>query len=113
VLTFSGTTWSGPAAISGTDANDSQPAAVQDTDGTIWLLSTRKFSDNTNHVVVRRRNAASGDWTAPQRLAPATGNDGFPAAVPVPGQGIWAVWANDRNGSTNTDLFARRVITAI
>ncbi|MFF3407471.1 DUF6519 domain-containing protein [Streptomyces sp. NPDC002742] len=113
VLTFGGTTWSGPAAISGTDANDSQPAAVQDTDGTVWLLSTRKFSDNTNHVVVRRRNAASGDWTAPQRLAPSTGNDGFPAAVPVPGQGIWAVWANDRNGSTNTDLFARRVITAI
>ncbi|MEV6483942.1 DUF6519 domain-containing protein [Streptomyces sp. NPDC051576] len=113
VLTLSGTTWTGPVAIAGTDVNDSQPTGVQDSDGTVWLLSTRKFPDNTNHVVVRRRNAASGDWTAPQRLAPSTGNDGFPAAVPVPGQGIWAVWANDRNGTTNTDLFARRVITAI
>ncbi|MER7928617.1 DUF6519 domain-containing protein [Streptomyces sp. NPDC096057] len=113
VLTFNGTTWSGPAAIAGTDVNDSQPNAVQDADGTIWLLSTRKFSDNTTHVVVRRRNAASGDWTAPQRLAPSPGSDGFPAGVPVPGQGLWAVWANDRNGTTNTDLFARRVITAI
>ncbi|WP_043663151.1 DUF6519 domain-containing protein [Streptomyces xylophagus] len=113
LLTFSGSTWTGPVAISGTDANDSQPTAVQDTDGTIWLLSTRRFPDSITHVVVRRRNAASGDWTAPQRLAQTQGNDVFPAAVTVPGQGIWAVWGNDRNGSTNSDLFARRVITAI
>lgn len=113
VLTSDGTTWTGPVAITGTDANDIQPFAIQDADGTIWLLSTRKLPGNTSRVVVRRRSAASGDWSTPQRLAVSAGNDAFPVAVTVPGQGIWTVLANDRNGNTNSDLFARRVITAI
>jgi len=111
VVAFSGTTWGSPASIGGTDASDSQPAAVRDADGTVFLLSTRLTAEAGNEIFLRRRNPVTGEWGQPQRVISSPANDQRPHPVLVPDQGIWVLWMSDRTG--NFDLFAKRLITAI
>ena len=111
VVAFSGTAWGSPAAIVGTDANDAQPAAVRDAEGTVFLLSARLTTDASNEVFLRRRNPVTGEWGQPQRVISSPANDQRPHPVLVPDHGIWVLWMSDRTG--NFDLFAKRLITAI
>lgn len=111
VIGFSGATWGAATSITGTDANDAQPAAVRDADGTVFLLSARLTAEASNEIFLRRRNPVTAEWGQPQRVISHPANDLRPYPVLVPGQGIWVLWMSDRNG--NFDLFAKRLITAI
>ena len=108
MIGFSGTAWGTPVLI---DLNDSQPAAVRDADGTVFLLSVRPTAEAGNEIFLRLRNPVTGEWGQPQRVIAHPGNDLRPYPVLVPGQGIWVLWMSDRNG--DFDLFAKRLITAI
>jgi len=110
VASVSGVTWTN-TIIPGTDANDGQPAAVRDTDGTIYLFYTRPISGNDSEIVLRRRSPISGEWSSPQPVPRDPANDQRAHPVLIPGQGIWLVYMSNRTGSF--DIYARQILTAI
>jgi hypothetical protein len=111
-VTFAGGSWGDPVGVTGTDPNDSGAAAVVDADGTVYLASARTVTGASSDIILRRRNAVTGDWTSPQRLTTDPSSDQRPHPVLVPGSGIWVLWMSNRNNN-QFDVFAKRVITAI
>ena len=92
-----------------TDASDGQPAAVRDTDGTLYLAYTHEQSGTVSDIVLRRRT--SGRWNPPQRLVADGSANTRPNPIIVPNLGIWLLWNSNRKG--NSDVFAKRIITVI
>lgn len=111
MISFGNGAWGVPEAPGSTDPDDRQPAAVADTDGTIYLIHTRVTPAAGNEIFLRRRDPASQLWGTPQHIISHLASDQFPHPVLVPGQGIWVLWMSDRTG--NFDLYAKRIITAI
>jgi len=93
-----------------TDAGDGQPAAVRDTDGTVYLVSSRP-GDTDPNLMLRRRSALGGQWGSPQRLTFNPAQDIRPHPFIVPSLGLWVIWNSNRSG--DFDPFYRRIITAI
>ncbi len=112
VASTGGVSWT-TTIIPNTDANDGQPAAVQDTDGTIYLFYTRVLSGTDNEIVLRRGSPISGEWSSPQSVIRHPFNDQRAHPVPIPGQGIWLVYMSNRAGTGTFDIFARQILTAI
>ena len=103
-MSFASNAWGTPVTVTGTDANDAAPAAIRDADGTVYLVSQRPVTDAGNEIVLRRRNAVTGDWTQPQRLSPNPANDQRPFPVsssPVRGSG-WPGRATGPGTPTST-----------
>ncbi|MFL6120440.1 DUF6519 domain-containing protein [Actinophytocola sp.] len=115
VAAYTNGTSAAPAisVIPGTDENETNPVAVQDTEGNIFLFSSRTVTGAQGEIVMRRRNAGSSDWSQAQRVSPHAASDIRPHALFVPGSGIWVFWMSDRAIQGNFDLYAKRVITAI
>lgn len=97
--------------IPGTDETETSPAAVRDSEGNIFLFTSRTVPGASGEIVMRRRNVGSSDWTTAQRISPHNMNDLRPHAVFVPGSGIWVFWMSERG--QGFDLYAKRVITEI
>jgi hypothetical protein len=110
IASVSGVTWTN-TTIPGTDVNDGQPAAVRDTDGTIYLFYTRTISGADNEIIIRRRSPISGEWTSPQSVPRDVASDLRAHPILIPGQGIWLVYMSNRSGTF--DIFARQILTAI
>jgi hypothetical protein len=110
IASASGVTWTN-TIIPGTDASDGQPAAVRDSDGTIYLFYTRLISGADNEIIIRRRSPISGEWSSPQSVPRDVASDQRPHPILIPGQGIWLVYMSNRNGTF--DVFARQILTAI
>jgi hypothetical protein len=110
-VSFANNAWGTSVPVTGTDASDAAPAAIRDADGTVYLVSQRPVGDAGNEIVLRRRNAVTGDWTQPQRLSPNPANDQRPFPVFIAGQGIWVLWMSDRAGTF--DVYAKRIVTVI
>jgi uncharacterized protein DUF6519 len=98
------------AKVNDTDVNDGNPAAVRDTDGSLLLFSTRVATAGTD-LVLRRRTAAGGPWSPPQRLVSNGFNNLRPHPIIVPSLGLEVLWNGNRTG--DLDIYAKRVITAI
>jgi hypothetical protein len=110
-VTATGAAWGSAVAVPGTDASDSQPAAIRDPDGNLYLFYTRQITGTDHEIVLRRRGAVTTEWTAPQQLIGNPASDQRPHPVLVPGRGIWLVYASSRTG--NLDLYARQLLTSI
>jgi hypothetical protein len=105
--------WAGaPTKVTDTDGSDSQPSAVRDADGTVYLVATRVISGNDTDIVLRRRNAVTGQWGQSQRMSPNPANDQRPHPLFAPGQGIWVLWMRTV-AAPDAEIFAKRIITAI
>ncbi|MFI1169982.1 DUF6519 domain-containing protein [Streptomyces melanogenes] len=102
-----------PVPIPGTDSSEREGTAVLTDDRTVYLLSSRSVTSTDTEVVLRRRNAASGEWGPPQRVSPHPAADRQPYGVFVPGQGIWVHWTSSRDTTSGLDIYAKRVITTI
>ncbi|GAA4699508.1 hypothetical protein GCM10023263_41390 [Phytohabitans rumicis] len=111
VISATGGAWGSATVIPGTDTNDTQPAAVRDADGTIYLFYQRLLSGSDNEIVLRRRPPIGSDWSPPQLVTRHAANDQRPHPVLVPGQGIWLVFMSNRTG--NFDLYATQILTSI
>jgi hypothetical protein len=92
---------------------DVQPAAVRDADGTLFLLTARTVSGSNSEIFLRRRDPAASNWGAAQQVISHSSADQNPHPLLVSGQGIWVLWRSDRNGASNVDLFAKRIVTSI
>jgi hypothetical protein len=116
VVNASGGSWQTGATDIVTVPNsnaDIQPAVARDTNGTVFLLTTRPVTGSSNEIFLRRRDAASLVWGSAQQVIANQFNDQNPHPVLVSGQGIWVLWRSDRAGPGNFDLFAKRIVTAI
>jgi hypothetical protein len=97
------------AKVNDTDASDGTPAAVRDTDGSVLLFSTR--TGTGTDLVLRRRTAAGGPWSPPQRLVSNGFNNLRPHPLIVPSLGLEVLWNGNRTG--DLDIYAKRIITSI
>lgn len=98
--------------VNDTDATDGTPGAVRDTDGSVHLFSSRPGAGGTGtDLVLRRRTAAGGPWSQPQRLVSNGANNIRPYPVIVPSLGLVVLWNGNRTG--DLDIYAKRIITAI
>jgi hypothetical protein len=105
------TGWATATTIPGSAADEAQPAAVRDADGTVFLFASRPVPEASTEIFLRRRNPVTREWGLPQRVISSPQNDLRPHPVLVPGQGIWVFWQSDRGGTF--DVFTKRLITAI
>jgi hypothetical protein len=100
--------------VPGSDtADETQPAAVRDADGTLFLFSDRTVSGTNTEIFLRRRDPITTNWGTAQQVVSHPSADQNPHPLRVSGQGIWLLWRSDRNGASNVDLFAKRIVTSI
>jgi uncharacterized protein DUF6519 len=99
------------AKVNDTDANDGVPAAVRDTDGSVLLVSTRPGTGSATDLVLRRRSAAGGPWSPPQRLVANGFGNLRPHPLIVPSLGLEVLWNGNKTG--DLDIYAKRIITSI
>ncbi|MFE0250675.1 DUF6519 domain-containing protein [Streptomyces sp. NPDC059010] len=109
-VTFAAGGFQTVANLPGTDAQESNPAAVREPDGTVWLVSNRSVG-GLSEILLRRRSADTKEWGQPRRLIAASSTEIRPHPLYVPGQGIWLFWMSNRLG--NFDLFAKRFVVSI
>ncbi len=109
VATCANNAWT-TVKVNDTDASDGTPAAVRDTDGGVLLFSARTAGAGTD-LVLRRRTAAGGPWSQPQRLVSNGFNNLRPHPLMVPSLGLEVLWSGNRTG--DLDIYAKRIITAI
>lgn len=110
IAACAGGTWT-TTKVNDTDASDGTPAAVRDSDGSVHLLSTRPATGAGIDLVLRRRTAAGGPWSQPQRLVSNGANNLRPHPLIVPSLGLVVLWNGNRTG--DLDIYAKRIITAI
>jgi len=114
-MVASSTGWaSSGVLVPGSDtAADVQPAVARDPDGTLFLLTARTVSGTNTEIFLRRRDPFTSLWGAAQQVISNPSADQNPHPLRVSGQGIWLLWRSDRNGASNADLFAKRIVTSI
>lgn len=110
VAACAGGTWTS-ARVNDTDVNDGSPALARDFDGSLLLVSTRSGQGTGIDVVFRRRAAAGGAWSPPQRLVSNSANNLRPHPFIVPSLGLCVLWNGNKTG--DLDVYAKRIITAI
>ena len=108
------------AWAAGAKVNTDTGSAVQDNasyavgfDGTVYAVWEDSRNGNTD-IYFSSRNPSTGVWAAETKLNADTGTAGQRTpSIAVDGSGnLYAVWADDRNGTTNTDIyFAKRTGT--
>jgi hypothetical protein len=103
----------------GAKVNTDTGSALQDnaayavgSDGTVYAVweDSRNGATNTD-IYFSSRNPSTGVWAAETKLNADTGTTGQRTpSIAIDGSGnLYVVWADDRNGSTNTDIyFAKR-----
>jgi hypothetical protein len=104
----------------GAKVNTDTGTALQDnasfvvgSDGTVYAVWEDSRNGNTD-IYFSSRNPTTGVWAAETRLNSDTGTTGQRTpSIAIDGSGnLYVVWADDRNGSTNTDIyFAKRTGT--
>lgn len=87
--------------ISPADRTADWPALAAGADGSLWMASVEWDGDDSDSVVVRRRNPA-GTWEDPVVIDDGNWDHYLPAIVAVPG-GAMAFWSGGNGGSF--DLF--------
>jgi hypothetical protein len=104
----------------GAKVNTDTGSAVQDnasyafgSDGTVYAVWEDSRNGNTD-IYFSSRNPSTGVWAAETKLNTDTGTAGqrTPSIAIDGSNNLYVVWADDRNGSTNTDIyFAKRTGT--
>jgi len=115
VATGTNPAWAGAGVLVPTTdtAADIQPAVVRDPDGTLFLFTARTVSGTNSEIFLRRRDPIINNWGTAQQVVANPSADQNPHPLRVSGQGIWLLWRSDRNGASNVDLFAKRIVTSI
>jgi hypothetical protein len=96
----------------GTTVQDNASYAVG-SDGTVYAAWEDSRNGNTD-IYFSSRNPSSGVWAAETKLNTDTGTTGqrTPSIAIDGSNNLYVVWADDRNGATNTDIyFAKRTGT--
>jgi hypothetical protein len=107
--------WAASAKVNtdtGTALQDNAAYAVG-SDGTVYAVWEDSRNGNTD-IYFSSRNPTTGVWAAETKLNTDTGTTGQRTpSIAIDGSGnLYVVWADDRNGSTNTDIyFAKRTGT--
>ena len=107
--------WNGSTKVNtdtGTALQDNASFAVG-SDGTVYAVWEDSRNGNTD-IYFSSRNPSTGAWAAETKLNTDTGTAGQRTpSITIDGSGnLYVVWADDRNGSTNTDIyFAKRTGT--
>jgi hypothetical protein len=107
--------WAAGAKVNtdtGTALQDNASYAVG-SDGTVYAVWEDSRNGNTD-IYFSSRNPTTGVWAAETKLNADTGSAGQRTpSIAIDGSGnLYVVWADDRNGSTNTDIyFAKRTGT--
>jgi hypothetical protein len=107
--------WAAAAKVNtdtGTAVQDNASYAVG-SDGTVYAVWEDSRNGNTD-IYFSSRNPSTGVWAAETKLNADTGTAGqrTPSIAIDGANNLYVVWADDRNGTTNTDIyFAKRTGT--
>src|ERR1035437_3314233 len=100
----------------GAKVNTDIGSAVQDnasyavgSDGTVYAVWEDSRNGNTD-IYFSSRNPSTGAWAAETKLNADTGTAGQRTpSIAIDGSGnLYVVWADDRNGTTNTDIYSAK-----
>ncbi|MFC0597826.1 DUF6519 domain-containing protein [Streptomyces palmae] len=114
-IRFHGTDWEQENLVVSPNSEISSlghPSAVEDQDGSIWLV----WNDASGHATdlfVMQRDPVSGEWDVlhPRRLTTSPKDDLAPFALIAPDNTIWIFWSSNRTGAQN--VYYKRLITAV
>jgi len=94
---YDGATWTAPAVLTATPADDALPDITVAPDGTVWACWQSKA---TGPWDIYTSQHADG-WSTPQPVTSDTANDYDPVICPDTAGNVWVAWASDRRGYWN------------
>jgi hypothetical protein len=99
-------TWTGDTRLTTDEAGDSNPFAIVDSSGDIWVF-WYSYRDGNGDIYYRRYDYITSSWdTSDNRLTTDAANDYNPFAVVDSSGDIWVFWQSYRN--ENYDIYYRR-----
>ena len=94
---YNGSTWTAPAALTATPADDVLPGICAAPDGTVWACWQSKA---TGPWDIYTSQYAEG-WSTPEPVTSDAANDYDPVICPDTAGNIWVAWASDRRSYWN------------
>jgi hypothetical protein len=88
-----------------------EPAAVEDSEGTIWLFWTEGTGANGN-IQLGRFSQVTSALSQSRTLIGSSDDDTTPFALIEPNDVIWLFWSKN-SGGVNVDLFVKQVVTKV
>ncbi|MBV7328171.1 hypothetical protein KFU94_07900 [Chloroflexi bacterium TSY] len=106
-------TWQIDQTVSDGSDNDFGPAAIEDSNGDIWVFWTRSDSrggSSINNIWYRRYVRDDGQWRHEEHLTEGFDPDNEPLAVEDGNGDVWVFWRRfeSRNGSNTNKIWYRR-----
>jgi hypothetical protein len=111
----SGGVWRPAVPVIGASAAQArEPAAVEDSDGTIWLLwSEGPLAPVANgNIMLGRFSQVTSTLIQSRALIGSTDDDAAPFALIEPNDVIWLFWSRNTGGA-NIDVFVKQVVTKV
>lgn len=95
---YDGLTWSSDIQLTVAPGQDTNPAAVQTRDDTIWVFWTSDRDGTTREVYYKTTSNYGASWSADTRLTNNLAQDTRPSVMQVKDGKIWVVWNSLRDG---------------